>query len=404
MKTNKLMMMVLVAAVLVAAVVWTQSRKTQARKPAADSGAPVIAALQKPETLNAVEALSFVTAESTVRVAKASGVWIAPDRYNHPVKFEEVRKFLRSLADLKVGQGVPGGEKELAALELVAPAAGADGKAKSGSGTVVTASGKDGEALATVILGKTRSRGGEMSFPDGRFVLADGKAVLVGETFSGLPAKSVDWMETQLVDVYSSDVTALTWTPNGKSPIVLTNEGFELKLPGLATNEALDTAKSGKLSGIVSFLRFTDVADPSLKPADTGLDKPDVVVAKAKNGREYTVRIGKATTNALRYVSIAAAFTPAPQPEAPKADAAEDVKKRHEEDVKKRKEEDDKIAGEIREFNERAGKWVYVVEGSRFESLPMTRKDLLQVPEAKKPDAAAAPAPVAFPPMPAPAP
>ncbi len=400
MKTNKLMTLVLVAAVLVGAAVWTQSRKARVGRPAADSGAPVVAALQAPETLNAVESLDFVTAESTVRVAKAAGVWVAPDRHGHPVKFDDVRKFLRSLVDLKVGQGVPGGEKEWAALDLVAPAAGTNGGTKAGSGTVVTASDKDGKALATVILGKTRSRGGEMSFPDGRFVLADGRAVLVAETFSSLPAKSVDWMETQLVDVYSSDITSLAWTPNGKAAITLTNESFELKLPGLSTNEKMDTAKSGKLSGIVSFLRFTDVADPSLKPADTGLDKPDVVVAKAKNGREYTVRIGKATTNAMRYVAVSAAFTPAPPPEAPKADAAEDVKKRHEDDVKKRKEEDDKIAGEIREFNERAGKWVYLVEGSRFEGLPMERKDLLQPPEEKKPDAASTNAPPAAAPAP----
>ena len=387
MKTNKLMMLVLVAAALVAAAVWTQSRTTRARRPSADAGAPVVAALQKPETLNAVESLAFVTAESTVRVAKAGGVWVAPDRFNHPVKFDDVRKFLRSLADLKVGQGVPGGDKELAALDLVAPAAGADGKARPGSGTLVTASDKGGKALATILLGKTRSRGGETGFPDGRFVLADGRSVLVSETFSGLPAKPVDWMETQLVDVYSSDLAALAWTPNGKPAIVLTNESFELKLPGLSTNEKMDTAKSGKLSGIVSFLRFTDIADPALKPADTGLDKPDVVVAKARNGREYTVRIGKATTNAMRHVAVSAAFTPAPMPEAPKADAAEDAKKQHEADVKKRKEEDDKVAGEIREFNERAGAWVYLVEGSRFDGLPVERKDLLQPPEEKKPDA-----------------
>jgi len=395
MKTNKLMMLVLVAAALVAAAVWTQSRTTRARRPSADAGAPVVAALQKPEALNAVGALAFVTAESTVRVAKAGGVWVAPDRFNHPVKFDDIRKFLRSLADLKVGQGVPGGDRELAALDLVAPAAGADGKAKPGSGTLVTASDKDGKALATILLGKTRSRGGEMGFPDGRYALADGRPVLVSETFSGLPAKPVDWMETQLVDVYSSDLAALVWTPNGKPAIVLTNESFELKLPGLSTNEKMDTAKSGKLSGIVSFLRFTDIADPALKPADTGLDKPDIVVAKARNGREYTVRIGKATTNATRHVAVSAAFTPAPMPEAPKADAAEDAKKQHEADVKKRKEEDDKVAGEIREFNERAGAWVYLVEGSRFDGLPVERKDLLQPPEEKKPDAASTNAPPA---------
>lgn len=389
MKTNKLMMLVLVAAALVGAAVWTQSQKSRARRPAAGAGEPVLAALQKPDVLNAVEALSLVTADSTVRVAKAGNVWVAPDRHNHPVKFEDVRQFIRTLADLKVGQSIPGGDKELASLDLRAPGAGT--ATAEGSGTLVTVSDKDGKALSGLVLGKTRTRGGEMSFPDGRFVLADGKPSLVAETFNSLPAKSLDWMDTHLMDIFSSDLASLTWTPAGKPALVLSIEGAELKLAGLATNERMDSAKSGKLSGIVSYLRFNDVASPALRPADTGLDKPDVLVANARNGRSYTVRIGTTTTNAMRHVAVTAAFTPPPPPEVPKEEAIPGDKKQHEDAVKARKSEDDKIAAEIRAFNDRAGKWVYLIEGSRFENLPMERKDLLQPPEEKKPSDTNAP-------------
>ncbi|MBU4459469.1 MAG: DUF4340 domain-containing protein, partial [Verrucomicrobia bacterium] len=220
MKTNKLMTLILVAAALVGAAVWMQSQKSRARRPAAGAGEPVLTALQKPDVLNTVEALSLVTADSTVRVAKVGGVWVAPDRHNYPVKFEDVRQFIRTLADLKVGQSIPGGEKELASLNLRAPSA-ATGAAEEGAGTLVTVSDKGGKALASLILGKTRTRGGEMSFPDGRFVLADGKPALVAETFNSLPAKSVDWMDTQLVDVFSSDLSSLTWTPAGKPALAL---------------------------------------------------------------------------------------------------------------------------------------------------------------------------------------
>jgi hypothetical protein len=361
------------------------SQKNRARRPAAGVGEPVLTTLQKPDVLNAVEALSLVTADSTVRVAKVGGVWVAPDRHNHPVKFEDVRQFIRTLADLKVGQSIPGGEKELASLNLRAPSAGTGAAPAEGAGTLVTVSDKNGKALASLILGKARTRGGEMSFPDGRFVLADGKPSLVAETFHSLPAKSVDWMDTQLVDVFSSDLASLSWTPAGKPALTLATEVTELKLAGLATNERMDSVKSGKLSGIVSYLRFADVASPALSPADTGLDKPDTLVANARNGRSFTVRIGKATTNAMRHVAVSAAFTAPPLPEAPKEETIPGDKKQHEDAVKARKGEDDKLAAEIRALNERIGKWVYLVEASRFENLPMERKDLLLPPEETKP-------------------
>lgn len=392
MKTDRLLVLLVVAVALVGAAVWVQKGRETRRRPAGEAGAFVLPELQKPETLNAVASLVFAKADSTVRVSRAEGAWIAPDLYGHPVKADDVRKFLLTLADLKVGQTIPGGERQLLALGLLEPAVATNGQPREGSGTVVILADSNATALARLVIGKERRRGGAMGFADGRFVLAGGRPALVSETFSALPSRPVDWMNTQLVDLFSSDIDSLVYTPAGKPSMCLTNMLGELKLVDLATNEAMDSIKVSRISGIVSFLRFADVADPALSAADAGLDAPSVVVARARNGREFTVRIGKAAgTNAQRYVAVSAAFTPRPLPEAPAADAAEDVKKRYEEDTKTIKAENEKIETEIRELNARTSKWVYLVEGSRFDHLPESRGDLLQPP----PSAATNAAPVA---------
>lgn len=397
MKTNKLLGLAVLAIVLVVAAVWKQSQSVRARKPSAEVGSPVLAALQDAATAGAIEAVSFVSADSTVRVVRADGAWTAADRYGHPIRIDDLRKFLRSLADLKVGQAVVGGEKDLAALNLVSPARADDGSGVEGSGTLVQMTGAQGKSLATVVMGKTRSRGGEMSFPDGRFVFADGRPALVSETFNELPTKSVDWMETSLIDVFSSDLVTLAYTPAGKPSMTLTNASGSMVLTGMPTNETLDSAKSGKLTGLVSYLRFVDIADPSLKPDVTGMKSPSVVVVRARNGREYTLRIGGTSDAGQRYVSVCAVYHPDPLPDAPADDATDEVKKKHDEDVAAKKAENEKAAVEVKEFSDRASKWVYIVEGSRFEDLPLEMKDLVQPREEPESEAKPAAEPEARP-------
>jgi len=382
MKTNKLLQLAIIAGILVAAAVWVQYNRERHRRPAREVGTPVVVELQKTEVLNAVACIEFVRADSTVCVTRVDGRWIAPDRYNYPVKSDEVRKFLLTLADLKVGQLVPGGEAELKRLELLEPALDTNGRPREGSGTLVRLADSNRTELAHLLIGKTRRRGGETGFADGRFVLARGRPALVGETFSSLPSRSVDWMETQLVDLFSSDIEQLTFTPVGKPPLVLTNHTGELRLVDLSTNEAMDSLKVSRLTGIVSWLRFVDIADPSWSPAQTGMDQPDVLTVRAKNGREFTVKIGKPTgTNAQqRFVAVAARYWPKPLPQASGENASEEEKKKHEEEVKKVKEENEKLEKEIQALNERTAQWVFIVEGSRFENLPRERTELLQAP------------------------
>lgn len=384
MKTEKLLRLLAIALALIAVAMGMRYGRAVRRRPPSDVGAIVVPALQTAEALNAVTTIEFLRADSTVRVGRVAGRWVAMDRYEHPVKADEVRKFLLALADLRVGQAVPGGDSILPSLELLEPVWDTNGRPREGSGTLVRLSGTNGTVVASLVLGKTRRRGGDSGFADGRFIRAGRKPALVSETFSSLPSRPEDWMNTQLVDLFSSDIDTLTWTPAGKPPMTLTNITGELKLTNLATNESMDSLKVSRLSGIVSWLRFAQVADPSLQPAETGMDQPAILVARAKNGREFTVRIGKdAGTNAQRYVSVNAAFaSPKPLPPPLAENASEDEKKRHEEETKKIREENEKIEAEIRELNDRVGRWVYLVEGSRFENLPQERKDLLQAPAA----------------------
>lgn len=419
MNNNKLMLWAVVAIVLAAAAYWTSQRREQAVRPSSASGQLVLPALDDPAKLNSIASLSFESADQTVRVARADGVWVAPDRFNHPVKFDDVRKFLLMLSELKVGQGMPDDPKQLESLGLLAPGpATTNGPKKESMGTRIAAADKDGKPVATLIVGKARNRasaGGPMDmggFPDGRYVAADGKAALVGESFSSLPAKSTDWIETLLVDVFSSDIEDLTWTPAGQPAIRLKNDNGELKLADLGAKEKMESSKVSNLSGALSYLRFSDVADPALPAEKTGFDKPSVLVAKQKNGKRYTLTIGgPGPTNSLRYVKAAVAFEPPPEPAKPAATNAPapaaastnapDAKKADDE-AAKRKAETDKLAGEVKEFNDRAGKWIYLVENYKFENLPKTRADLLQPPETNAPPAAATPAPPAAP-VPAPA-
>lgn len=408
MKKNNLMMWVVVAAALVAAAYWTSNRREQALRPSTETGKLVLPALDDPAKLNSIASLSFESADRTVRVARVNGVWVAPDRFNHPVKFEEVRKFLTSLAELKVGQGIPDDPKQMAALGLLSPSpAVTNGPKPEAAGTKITACDKDGKPVATLMVGKARMRassgGGPMDmgggFPDGRFVAADGKAALVGESFGSLPAKSTDWIETLLVDVFSSDIDELTWTPAGKEPIRLKSENGELKVVGLGEKEKADSTKISNLSGVLSYLRFTEVADPALDAAKAGLDKPSTLVAKQRNGKLYTLTVGGiGPTNSLRYIKAAATFQAPPEPKsaastnapAPTAAAGTNAAPagKTDDEAAKRKTENEKLAGEVREFNERAGKWIYLVDNFKFDSLPKVRADLLAPPETNAPPAA----------------
>ena len=156
----------------------------------------------------------------------------------------------------------------------------------------------------------------------------------------------------------------------------------------------MNVSKVDSLAGVLSYLTFGDVANPKLTEAETGFDKGTNYVAKTKDGRLYMMRVGgRPSGSDDRYIQIKAIYEPPPDPDSAadaksKADAKDAAKTS--EEAKKRKEEREKVATQVREFNERIARWIYLVRSYKVECLTVNRADVVKAKEEpKKEDAKA---------------
>lgn len=367
MKAKNLTILVVLAVVLVGLAYITSSRKTKITTAPAVMGQYVLPSLQEPETLNNIEKIIFLFSGTTVTVTKVNNVWVAPEKYNYPVDFGKVRDFLLLLAELKIGQVVPPGKGQHEALNL------------EHTGTLVECKDKTGKKIASLIAGKEHMKapssdtffGGRFSsYPDGRYIAVDEKVYLVTETFSNLPENEKGWLDNDLVNVSSSEIIKITVTdPKGKTlTLKRPDDGEDLTLEELSRKEEMDTSKVNSLASVLSYLTFTDVADPNLSDKETGLDKPLVYIAKTKQGKIYAIKIGGSPEESDdRYLRISASLEPPPDSTG--------------EETEKKKEELEKSTREVRELNEKVGKWTYLVASYKVAGVTTKRDDLVKKKE-----------------------
>lgn len=423
MKGKNLVILVVLAVILVGYAYLSSNRNRQPPAAASVLGKPVLPALQETEVLNSIERLTFRSAAGTVAVAQAESGWVAPAKYGYPVEFNKVHDFVRKLRDLKVGQCMPEGRKQLEELNLLSP------RDVSGTnqptGTLVELADKDGKVLASLVIGKERRRATpdsrfSDSYPDGRFVAADGKPYVVSDTLDGLPHDVKDWLDADLVNVSASDLDEiLVQDASGKTLVLRRPEGGgDLKVGDLAEKEEMDTSKVSSLSGTLGYLRFNDVVDPKFTDAQMGFDKAITYTARAKNGKIYTMKIGaNPSVGDDRYIRLSVALAPDDEPkkdataavteagkkegesdkdDAKKAEAAKTTEnkaaekkedeeaKKKEEEAKKKREEREKAEKEVRNLNAKLGKWTYIVAKYKVEAVSAERKDFVKAKEEKK--------------------
>lgn len=402
MKAKNLFILIVVLAILAGAAYLTSRSRYRAVAPSPLVGTAVFTNLP----INDVSRIVFQSAASTVTVAKVDGVWAMPAKYGYPASFDRVRRFLRTLADLKIGEVVESGAEQAARLDLRSPVQGGEK-----TGTLVSLLKASGEEIASTVLGKTHMRkraGAAMAeepggFADGRFIAVGGKIYLVAEPFNSVPSDPMDWLSRDLVNVYSADIVELSVTGPGREAVRLSRpqDAEELQLDGLGADEETVTAKAASMSSAYGYLRFVDVADPALAAETLGLAKSAAVVctARTKQGKVFTLNIGKEKEekNGDRYVSLAVALLPvesspsgaegaketetsAPQAvtnqpattgEAAKADTKPDPK------VEERK----KLEADVAAANSQLSKWIYLISKQDAESFLTERKDLAKKKE-----------------------
>ena len=374
MKAKQLVALVVVAVVLVGVAYLRTQKKQRHAEVESQLGKEVVVALQDADRANSIERISFLSAVGTVTVARVDGTWVAPSKYGYPLDFEKVAGFVRSLAELKVGQVVPPGEAEWKALDLVAPA-----------GTRVELTDGAGKVVAAVQIGKKHEStpatpgqfGGYGGYPDGRFVAAGETACLVTETFMDLPDDPRDWLDKEILNVTASDIVAASVKDSAGNGVAFKRPdgGGDLALVDLAADEKMAGYKANDVANLFSYLNLNDVADPALTDEDMGIATGLVVVAKSKQGQTYTAIVGGSLADGSdRYLRVRVAYTAPADPvvEVPEDETGEAAKKRAE-DGAKRKAEQEKLALETSDLNAKLAQWTYLVSSYKVDDVTTDR-------------------------------
>lgn len=390
MKAKHLIVLTLVALALGSLALWSMRKEVHRTTPA-QIGKKLLPDLQN--QLNDIQAVVVRTASGTAAVARIDGVWRVPGKRNYPAEFGKIRDLLTKLADLKILQAMRAAPALLKELQLVPP--GSDAASQT---IVVDLQDKNGKTLASLRVGKTRSRAAaneDMNpyggLPDGRFVATDAAQIFViGDALNDLVTDDRNWLDHELFTVTAGDLVAITVTgaTNGTARMERPADGGDWMLPDLPPGKTADMSKLNGLASSLGFLRFEDLADPTLTPEQTGLDKPVTVQGRARNGAIYTVRLGKLTENGTyRYVAFNAAFE-APAEPAPSAAGTNEVAA-----AKARAEEQAKTAADMQKLNERISPWVYLATRYEADALAKGQADLLKdaTEEAKKTESTEAP-------------
>jgi len=386
MKGKTLVLLVVAAAVLGAVAVWTSKDREKAVP--ATLGRLIFPDLP----VNDVERITLRSSGGQASVVKEKGTWVVPDRYNYPADFARVKGLLIKLADLKIGQVIRADEKQRRTLKMLAPGTGKAGEDETGS--LLELGGADGNTVAALLIGTTHMRAprgqspyGE--FPDGSYVSPDdGESIyLVSQVLDNVPKEPRNWLDQEFLNVPASEVAAVTITGPDRPDVTLVRgeESSQLELQGLGDKEETDPSKLYSVEAALSYLKFEDVADPTLTDEQLGMGSPALFILETKKQEIYTVEIGAAEEESgNRYLRVKVALKdaeeeePAGESEGDEPDAAE--KAGQDKEKAEREELETRVAG----LNDRLGRWTYLVSSYKAGGMLARREDLVKAKEEEE--------------------
>ena len=343
MTTKNLVILGAVAAVLGGAAYFCNSGRKM--KAPAVNGKPVLPTFDVSE----VAKVDIGGAKKLTLVASDAG-WTIETLYGYPADVTKIRENLLKLKDLTVGQTARG--------QKIDP--GTPVELKDAKGAVLAAATLGGQHMSKP-KGQAAQFGGG-GYPDGRYVKYGGGVVLVKETLDAFDGDPKKWCDARICSVPSADVKAVTYAKGGET-VKLTRKDSTWTLEGLGEKEELDTSKTYSLDSALSYLDFSNVADPKKPEAEFGFATGAVYTVSLKNGQTYTAKVG-GTSGSDRYFKVSAAFTP----------------------VGTNATENASLEKAVKEFNDKTGKWTYLIASYSADSMSKTRKDLVKVKEEPKKD------------------
>ncbi len=228
MKTRTFFVLLVVTLAVVAAALFAfqKNRASTAAPDLPDSFFPYL--LGK---VNDVARITLESSEGKVTVERQDGHWVLPEKSSYPAKFETVKKAIVGLTRLKPLEEKTRNPEFFAKLGVEGVGKPQDGKSedKAQDGKAgkpvskqVTLFDKDGNALASLIVGKSNSRSGKPSYYVRR--PEEQQAWMVGGDLD-LAGQPKGWLDTEILRLDHKRVSAVTLKDPG-------GEVLDLRKPG----------------------------------------------------------------------------------------------------------------------------------------------------------------------------
>lgn len=214
-----------------------------------------------------VAKIQVSSGDKSTELVRKDGKWVVANRENYPANTGTINDFLRTLAEVKVTDGIE-------AEPSFAPRFGMDTAAtdEKERGTEVVLSNDAGTELARLTLGKNLEAAGDpMSGmmggggASGRFVRnhADTSGVYkVSELFPTLTPEPQRWLDEAFLKV--EKIKSVSVSPPAQPDkvawkVTRPDEVAEFTLEGSKEGEALDSTATSPLKSLFSYARFDDV-------------------------------------------------------------------------------------------------------------------------------------------------
>ena len=270
--------------------------------------------------VNDITKITVCTSGSQKTVVRIGERWVCQDRFNYPADFMKIRELLTSLAKLKIGKVLNLDDKQRAVLKLVPPDPSRNND-QGITGILVKLYRKDNSEASSLLIGDVflnPSRNDKQPFgtyPDGRYVSPDmgTRGFLVGNVLQLVCDDSEDWLERNLFSVHFSDVKNVTISGSNRKTVVLRRRTrkSDLEVDGLAEDQKSSVDRVRSVASALTYLRFVDLADPSLTNEKLGLNGGTSFVVTTWKNEVYSIIVGQPLTDTdERYIRIRVNMVP----------------------------------------------------------------------------------------------
>ena len=283
-----------VALVIAVAVVKSTRSDTFTSATERDRGDTLLADFKPDE----VAAITITQGKNTLSLRKSEGVWTVTERDNYPALVRNVNELLRTLAEVKITQGIEAGPASAPRFGMDPES---DDPAEQGTGLVLANA--EGKEIARLTFGKNLEAANASASPfgggsTGRFVRnhADESGIYVtSELFPTLTASPESWLNDEFLKI--EKIKAITVSEPGKPDatawkLTRPTADAEFALEGKTDAEELNTDNITPLKSLFSYARFEDVVTADKADAAWLKDQRQTAVIETEEGFNYSLTFG----------------------------------------------------------------------------------------------------------------